>query len=92
MWDKYTVAGIISPGPPHKMKATTFRITEKYASGETGVFWQGSAYDADHALEKAYDDGGPGSLVTLIIEYWGRVEYSRELSGPGWVHCYTGPY
>lgn len=65
----------------------TFRILE-----DGDQYWQGRAYDADHALERCYDDGGPGSLVKVTIEKWGKVKLSRALRAPGWVKVWEGQY
>lgn len=64
-----------------------FRVSE---DGE--VYWTGKAYDVDHALEKCYDDGGPGSLVTVKVEAEGQVKISSTMSEPGWVKQWEGQY
>lgn len=63
---------------------STFRVLE---SGEE--VWRGTAYDEDNALDKCFFDENPGNL-TYTLEKWGKVKYSRELSGPGWVKVWNG--
>lgn len=65
----------------------SFRILE---NGEP--YWHGRAYDTDHALEKCYDDGGPGSLVSVTVEEWATVKLGSILRGKGWVKRWKGQY
>ena len=62
-----------------------FRLTDS-ATGET--VWQGRAYDARHAEEKAFWDESPGSMERFTLQKWGRVKLSRQISGEGWVTIY----
>jgi hypothetical protein len=62
-----------------------FRLLDS-ATGET--VWQGRAYDACHAEEKAFWDESPGSMERFTLQKWGRVKLSREITGKGWVTLY----
>ncbi len=65
----------------------TYRILE---NGEP--YWQGRAHDCDHALERCYDDGGPGNLVTIEIQEWAKVQISSTMRAPGWVRRWEGQW
>lgn len=65
----------------------TYRILE---NGEQ--YWIGEARDVDHALEKCYDDGGPGSLVKVGVEIWGKVKVASWCKVGGWIKCWEGTY
>ena len=54
--------------------------------------WMGDAASVDQALEIAYDDETPGSLVTVTVQIWerppGKVGAFRKM--PQWVTLYKG--
>ena len=50
--------------------------------------WRGMAYDVESAEEKCFCDDGPFSLVKYTLQKWGRVKFSKQISGEGWVTVY----
>lgn len=66
-----------------------FRILEKTGT-QKRLFWQGRAFDADSAIERAYSSGGPGKRVVCIVEMWGVVNVTKTLQVPGWVRVWIG--
>lgn len=66
-----------------------FRILENY-DGECHQLWSGAAYDVDDAIERCYDDGGPGSYVEVTVQRLERVKLTRSISSKGWVTKWKG--
>ena len=71
----------------HQNKMKTYRISE---DGEH--YWTGRAFDMYHALEKCYDDGGPGSLVTVTVEVSALIKVTKRIETMGWRKIWQGQY
>lgn len=62
-----------------------YRIQE---DGDT--YWTGRAYNPEHALELAYDDGGPGSCIALTVQRHASKKLPGGCRVPYWKTVWTG--
>jgi hypothetical protein len=86
---------ITAPAAALKRGATYLKPMKKelYRMLEDGEeFWRGPAYGVDHAEERAFFDESPGSIPRYTLERWGRVKYSKQLTGKGWVTVYKNEF
>lgn len=54
-----------------------------------GDYARVTAYDVEHALEKTYNDGGPGSLVEIEVLRWEKVKMG-SFRFDKWVSKWSG--
>lgn len=63
-------------------KQTYFRLLQ-HDRGSLEPVWTGKAYDAQHAIERAFYDETPGSLERYDIQVWSTAKIYSGIAGTG---------